>query len=107
MFEIQLPGFKKFQTISAVAAGIGFIIGVLMPARAIFMNNWQCPFGNGLLQICGFLGIVGLGSGIVVGNLVALILIGIAKWRSGTHVAVEDVGNSDKQLLPKTHKKRR
>ena len=81
MFEIQLPAFKKFQTISAVAAGIGFIIGVLIPARAIFMNNWQCPFGNGPIQIYGFLGIIGLGSGIVVGNLVALILIGIAKYR--------------------------
>ena len=81
MFEMQLPGFKKFQTISAVAAGVGFIIGVLIPARAIFMNNWQCPFGNGLIQIFGFLGIVGLGSGIVVGNLVAFILIGIAKYR--------------------------
>ena len=81
MFEMQLPGFKKFQTISAMAAGVGFIIGVLIPARAIFMNNWQCPFGNGLIQIFGFLGIVGLGSGIVVGNFVALILIGIAKYR--------------------------
>lgn len=81
MFEIQLRGFKKFQTISAVVAGIGFIIGVLIPARAIFINNWQCPFGNGLIQICGFLGIIGLGSGIVAGNLVALILIGIAKYR--------------------------
>ena len=81
MFEIQLPAFKKFQTISAAAAGISFIIGVLIPARAIFMNNWQCPFGNGLIQVCGFLGITGLVSGIVVGNLVALILIGIAKYR--------------------------
>ena len=41
MFETQLPGFRKFQTISAVAAGIGFIIGMLIPARAIFMNNWE------------------------------------------------------------------
>ncbi len=82
MFEIQLPGLKKIQMISAVAAGIGFIIGVLISARAIFVNNWQCPFGNGLIQICGFLGMVGLGSAIIVGNLVALILIGIAKWRS-------------------------
>lgn len=81
MFEIQLPAFKKLQTISAVAAGIGFIIGMLIPARAIFINNWQCPFGDGLIQICGFLGIIGLGSGIVAGNLVALILIGIAKYR--------------------------
>ncbi len=82
MFEMQLPGFRKFQTISAVGAGIGLIIGILIPARAIFINEWQCPLGSGLIQICVFLGIVGLGSGIVVGNLVALILIGIAKWRS-------------------------
>ncbi len=81
MFEIQLPGFKKFQAISAVTAGVAFIIGVLIPARAIFINNWQCPFGNGLIQICAFLGIIGLGSGILAGNLVALILIGIAKYR--------------------------
>ena len=78
---MRLPAFKKFQTISAVAAGLGFIIGALIPARAIFINNWQCPFGNGLIQVCGFLGIIGLGSGIVAGNLVALILIGIAKHR--------------------------
>lgn len=82
MLEVKLPGFKKYQTLSAVAAGIGFIIGILIPARAIFINDWQCPFGSGLIQIFGFLGIVGLGSGILVGNLVALILIGIAKWRS-------------------------
>ena len=82
MLELQLPGFKKFQTISAVAAGIGFIIGVLIPARAIFINDWQCPFGSGLIQIVGFLGIIGLGSGIIVGNVVALILIGIAKYRT-------------------------
>ena len=82
MFEVQLPGFKKFQTISAVAAGIGFIFGVLIPAHAIFINDWQCPFGSGLIQIIGFLGITGLGSGIIIGNIVALILIGIAKYRT-------------------------
>ncbi len=82
MLEVKLLGFKKYQTLSAVAAGIGFLIGILIPARAIFINDWQCPFGSGLIQILGFLGIVGLGSGIVVGNLTALILIGIAKRRS-------------------------
>ena len=80
MFEVRLPNLKKIQTISALAAAVGFVIGVLIPARAIFINDWQCPFGSGLIQILGFLGIVGLGSGIVVGNLVALISIGIAKW---------------------------
>lgn len=81
MFEVQLPAVKKYQRISAVAACVGFIIGVLIPTRAIFTNNWPCPFGDGLIQVCGFLGIVGLGSGIIVGNLTALILIGIAKYR--------------------------
>lgn len=81
MFEIQLPGFKKIQAVSAVTACLGFIIGVLIPARAIFFKNWTCPFGDGPLQICGFLGVIGIGSGIVTGNLAALVLIGIAKYR--------------------------
>jgi hypothetical protein len=81
MFEIQLPAFKKIQTISAVAACVGFVIGVLIPARAIFANNWPCPFGNGPIQVCGFLGITGIGSGIVAGNLAALVLMGLAKYR--------------------------
>ena len=84
MFEIHLPALKKIQTISAVAACIGFIIGVLIPARAIFVNNWPCPFGEGTIQVCGFLGIIGIGSGIVTGNLVALVLIGLAKHRQTT-----------------------
>jgi hypothetical protein len=81
MFEIRLPAFKKIQTISAVAACIGFVIGVLIPARAIFANNWSCPFGNGFIQVYGFLGVTGIGSGIVAGNLAALVLIGLAKYR--------------------------
>ena len=81
MFEVQLPALKKYQTLSAAAAGVGFIVGVLIPARAIFANDWPCPFGEGLIQVCAFLGIIGLGSGIVVGNLAALVLMGFAKYR--------------------------
>lgn len=81
MFEIQLPGFKRIQTLSAVVACLGFIIGVLIPARAIFFNGWSCPFGSGMVQICVFLGLTGIGSGIVTGNLAGLVLIGIAKYR--------------------------
>ena len=110
MFEIPLPTLKKYQRVSAVAAGLGFIIGALIPAGAIFVNNWQCPFGNGLLQIAGFLGVIGLVSGVVIGNLAALLLIGIAKWRSvsvnrqpsETRVPVEEIGTPHKQLSPKT-----
>ncbi len=81
MFEIQLPGLKKFQNIAGIAAGIGFVLGVLIPAVAIFSLHWHCPFGDGILQIGGFIALTGLGSAIIVGNLTGLILIGIAKSR--------------------------
>ena len=79
MFEVQLPMLKKLQNAAGAAAGIGFILGTLIPAVAIFISDWQCPFGNGILRIGGFLIISGFGSAIVVGNLTALILIGVAK----------------------------
>ncbi|RKU16295.1 hypothetical protein C6503_12775 [Candidatus Poribacteria bacterium] len=81
MFEIQLPALKKFQNVAGIAAGIGFILGLLIPSVAIFSLHWHCPFGDGILQVGGFLAITGVGSAIVVGNLTALILIGVAKYR--------------------------
>lgn len=81
MFEVQLPVLKKFQNVAGAAAGIGFILGMLIPAVAIFILNWHCPFGDGILRIGGFLVITGFGSAIVFGNLVALFLIGFAKYR--------------------------
>lgn len=81
MFEVQLPMLKKFQNVAGAAAGIGFILGTLIPAAALFILDWQCPFGNGVLRIGGFLLIAGFGSAIVFGNIVALILIGFAKYR--------------------------
>ena len=81
MFEVQLPALKKFQNVAGVAAGISFILGLLISAVAIFILHWQCPFGDGILQISGFIAIAGLGSAVVVGNLTALITIGIAKYR--------------------------
>ena len=81
MFEVQLPTLKKFQNVAGAAAGIGFILGVLIPAVAVFILDWQCPFGDGILRIGGFLLIAGFGSAIVFGNIVALVLIGLAKYR--------------------------
>lgn len=81
MFEVQLPGLKKFQNVAGIAAGVGFVLGLLIPAVAIFSLHWQCPFGDGILQVGGFMAITGVGSAIVVGNLTAVILIGIAKHR--------------------------
>ena len=81
MFEIQLPGLKKLQNTAGIAAGIGFVLGLLIPAVAIFIAEWQCPFGDSILQVSGFMAITSLGSAIIVGNLTALILIGVAKYR--------------------------
>ena len=81
MFEVQLPMLKKFQNVAGAAAGIGFILGALIPAVAIFILGWQCPFGDGILRIGGFLVIAGFGSAIIFGNIVALVLIGLAKYR--------------------------
>ena len=81
MFEVQLPGLKKLQNVAGAAAGIGFILGILVSAVSILMLGWQCPFGDGILRISGFLAIAGFGSAIVFGNLAALVLIGFAKYR--------------------------
>ncbi|MCY3552776.1 MAG: hypothetical protein OXH39_20145 [Candidatus Poribacteria bacterium] len=81
MFEVQLPMLKKLQNVAGGTAGIGFILGTLIPAVAIFILDWQCPFGDGIFRIGGFLVITGFGSAIVFGNLVALALIGFAKYR--------------------------
>ena len=81
MFEVQLPALKKFQNVAGIAAGIGFFLGLLIPAVAIFGLHWNCPFGDSILQVGGFMAIMGLGSAIIAGNLTALILIGIAKYR--------------------------
>lgn len=81
MFEIQLPMLKKFQNVAGAAAGIGFILGTLISVVAIFILGWQCPFGDGILRIGSFLVIAGFGSAIIFGNIVALALIGFAKYR--------------------------
>lgn len=81
MFEVQLPMLKKLQNVASAAAGIGFILGILIPAVAIFILDWHCPFGDGILRIGGFLIISGFGSAVIFGNLAALVLIGFAKYR--------------------------
>ena len=81
MFEVQLPMLKRFQNVAGAAAGIGFILGALIPAAAIFMLNWQCPFGDGIFRIGGFFVIAGFGSAIIFGNIIALVLISFAKYR--------------------------
>ncbi|MCG9126722.1 hypothetical protein JT359_03875 [Candidatus Poribacteria bacterium] len=70
---------KKYQNIAAVFGIIGFILGVVIPGIGIFIYNWNCPFGNGILHKIVFLGVCGFMSAIVLGNLVGILIIGILK----------------------------
>ena len=100
MFEVQLPMLKKLQNVASAAAGIGFILGTLIPAVAIFILDWHCPFGDGILRIVGFLVILGFGSAIVFGNIAALVLIGFAKYRQ----MLSDSSRKRKSQEPETEK---
>lgn len=84
MFDVQPSGFRKHQNIAGIAGCIGFILGISVSGIGLLLHIWQCPFGNGFLQVLGFLILVGLVSAVVVGNLVALILIWIAKIRQNS-----------------------
>ena len=79
--EVHLPVLRKLQNVAGTAAGVGFVLGLAIPVVSIFALNWHCPFGDGILQIGGFLVLTAFGSAIVVGNLTALVSIGISKYR--------------------------
>ena len=81
MFEVHLPALRKLQNVAGTAAGIGFVLGLLIPAVAIFVLNWHCPFGDGILQVVGFLALTAIGGAIVIGNLTAIVSISVAKYR--------------------------
>lgn len=81
MFEIQLPALRKLQNVAGAAAAIGFVLGLLIPCVAIFVLNWHCPFGDGILGVGGFLVLTAIGTAIVVGNLTAIVSIAVAKHR--------------------------
>ncbi|MDE0088808.1 MAG: hypothetical protein OXU23_24020 [Candidatus Poribacteria bacterium] len=81
MFEIHPPLLKKYQNIAGIAGCIGFILGTVIPGICFLMLGWHCPFGSGILRIGVFLIISGFASAIVLGNLVALLLIGSSKYR--------------------------
>ena len=79
MSEVQTSRSKKYQNIAGIVGGIGFVLGVVISGVGIFLNYWVCPFGEGILQVLGFSILIGLGCGIVLGNLVAILLVWYAK----------------------------
>ncbi len=73
---------KKYQNIAGIAGIIGLILGITIPSIGMLLYNWNCPFGNGILQRIGFLVVSGFGSAVVIGNLVGILLIGILRLYS-------------------------
>ncbi len=95
MFEIHLPSLKRYQNIAGIAGGIGFCLGIIIPGIGILVWNWQCPFGNGILQTVSFLALTGLISAMVLGNLAAFILVRIAKFRHSSQKTPKKTGDID------------
>ena len=80
MQEIQLP-IKKYQTITIIAAVVGFLLGALIPAFAFGKGYWSCPFGEGVIRIGVFVLLTGILSSLLAGNAAALLVIFIARLR--------------------------
>ena len=83
MQEVRLP-IKKYQTITVVAAVVGFLLGALIPAFAFGKGYWSCPFGQGLIPIGVFVLLTAVLSALFTGNAAALLVIFIAKLRSAS-----------------------
>ena len=95
MFEIHLPQLKKYQNISGVAGITAFLLGTVIPVIGFLILDWHCPFGNGLFQTLAFSVLIGIISALVWGNLVALLLIRIAKYRHSTRKTSQREGDLD------------
>ena len=80
MQEVHLP-IKKYQTITIIAAVVGFLLGTLTPVFAFGKGYWSCPFGEGVIPIGGFVLLIGILSALLAGNAAALLVIFIARLR--------------------------
>ena len=78
MQEVQLP-VRKYQKITVIAAVVGFLLGMLIPAFG--KGYWSCPFGQGVIRIGVFVLLTGILGALLTGNAVALLVIFIAKLR--------------------------
>lgn len=80
MQEVRLP-IKRYQNITVIAAVVGFLLGVLIPAFAFGKGSWSCPFGQGMIRIGVFVLLTGILTALLAGNAAALLVIFIAKLR--------------------------
>ena len=85
MQEVHLP-IKKYQNITIIAAVVGFLLGVLIPAFAFAFGKgyWSCPFGEGVIRIGVFVLLTAVLSALLAGNAAALLVIFIAKLRGAS-----------------------
>ena len=83
MQEVHLP-IKKYQTITVIAAVVGFLLGALIPAFAFGKGYWSCPFGQGVIRIGVFVLLTAVLSALLAGNAAALFVIFIAKLRGSS-----------------------
>ena len=80
MQEVQLP-VKKYQTITVIAAVVGFLLGALIPTFAFGKGYWSCPLGQGVIRIGVFVLLTGILGSLLTGNAAALLVIFIARLR--------------------------
>lgn len=80
MQEVRLP-IKRYQTITVIAAVVGFLLGALIPAFIFDKGYWSCPFGQGVIRVGVFVLLTGILSSLLTGNAAALLVIFIARLR--------------------------
>ena len=80
MQEVRLP-IKRYQTITLIAAVVGFLLGALIPGFAFGKGYWSCPFGPGVIRVSAFVLLTGILGSLIAGNAAALLVIFIAKLR--------------------------
>ena len=80
MQEVRLP-IKRYQTITVIAAVVGFLLGALTPAFAFGKGYWSCPFGEGVIRSGVFVLLTGILTSLLAGNAAALLVIFIARLR--------------------------
>ena len=90
MLKVQSSRSKKYQSIAGIVGFIGFVLGTVISGAGIFLQYWNCLFGDGMLQTLGFSLLIGLSCGIVLGNLVAFLLVGYAKMSQNYRKTPQD-----------------
>lgn len=80
MYQIRVP-IKRYQNQASIAAVAGFLFGVVVPLYGFATERWACPFGDRIIHEVIFGLLSGVAGALLLGNLAAVALILIAKYR--------------------------